>query len=224
MSQRANSTAEAIGQLKPAQLIQFLRRLKPTDPSVQELDINTLGLVIDPKKLKRNEFVQLLTLITDLAESGARLNLAAMRPETFAAIMTRASTDQIDAVMAVPALRASILREVFRRMAEHFRADRAPKGTAVVHWRIMGGDGDGGFDRYETVLADGKCTVTEGRSGEHDEQVGSRATITIGPAEFLKLATGNGSAPVMFMTGKLRVKGDLGFAASLSTLFHLPKP
>lgn len=223
MAQRMTSTAEAIGQLKPGQLIQFLRRLKPTDPEVQTLDINTLGLVIDPKRLKRNEFVQLLTLITDLAESGARLNLAAMRPETFAAIMTRASAEQIDAVMAVPALRASILDEVFRRMAEHFRADRAPQGTAVVHWRIMGGHGDGGFDRYETVLADGICTVNPGRSADYDDQLASRATITIGPAEFLKLATGNGSAAVMFMTGKLRVKGDLGFAAGLSGLFHIPK-
>lgn len=217
MSQLTNINAESLGRFKPRQLIEFLSRLDPADPGVKDLDVNALGLVIDPKKLKRNEFVQLLTLITELAESGARLNLAAMRPETFAAIMTRASTEQVEAVLAVPSLRTGILDEVFRRMAEHFRAERAPKDTVVVHWRIFGGSGDGGFDRYETVLADGRCTV------RRERRLDPRVTVTIGPSEFLKLATGNGSTAVMFMTGKLRVKGDLGFAAGLSNLFNIPK-
>lgn len=217
MSPLSEFNAESLGQLKPAQLIQYLRQLTPSDPEISNLDINDLGLIIDPKRLKRSEFVQLLTLITNLAEEGARLNVSAMQPETFAAIMTRATNDQIEAVMAVPTLRRSVLDEVFRRMSEHYRTERAPKSTIVVHWRITGGSGDGGFDRYETVLTDGKCVVN------HERTMDPRVTITMGPAEFLKLATGNGSAPVMFMTGKLRVKGDLGFAATLMSLFDIPK-
>ena len=47
--------------------------------------------------------------------------------------------------------------------------------------------------------------------------------MTLTPADFLKLATGNASAPVLFMTGKLKVKGDLGFAAGFMSLFNIPK-
>ncbi len=32
------------------------------------------------------------------------------------------------------------------------------------------------------------------------------------------------SAPVLFMTGKLKIRGDLAFAAGLTGYFHLPRP
>jgi putative sterol carrier protein len=47
--------------------------------------------------------------------------------------------------------------------------------------------------------------------------------VTLAPVEFLKLVTGNASAPLLFMSGKLKVAGDLGFAAGLTSLFNIPK-
>ena len=41
--------------------------------------------------------------------------------------------------------------------------------------------------------------------------------------EFLKIVSGNGNPVMMFMTGKLKAKGDLGLAANIQNLFEIPK-
>lgn len=169
---------------------------------------------IDPKKLSKDEFVALLTSFTEAAQDGTQLNLSAMPPQDFARIISKASKDQIEAVMAQPTLRGPILDEVFRRMEVHFRTERAGSTRAIVHFRLTNGDE---FDRYQVAIDDGACAIT--KDGEDEP----RATVTLAPLEFLKLATGNASAPVLFMTGKLKVKGDLGFAAGFMSLFDIPK-
>jgi putative sterol carrier protein len=137
--------------------------------------------------------------------------------KNFARIISRASKDQIEAVTARPGLRERVLDEVFRRMEVHFRTERAGATRAVVHFRLTGGFGEDGHDVYETVIQDAQCTIYKGETRE------GRAGVTLSPVEFLKLATGNASAPVLFMTGKLKVKGDLGFAAGFMSLFDIPK-
>jgi len=169
---------------------------------------------LDPKKISKDEFVTLLSAFTEAANDGTQLDLSAMPPQDFARIISRASKEQIDAVMAVPELRGPILDEVFRRMEVHFRTERAGSTRAVVHFRLINGDD---FDRYQVRIDDGACAIT--KNGEDEP----RATVTLAPIEFLKLATGNASAPVLFMTGKLKVKGDLGFAAGFMSLFDIPK-
>ena len=114
-------------------------------------------------------------------------------------------------------MRGQILGEIFRRMAEHFRADAARDTDAVIHWRI-GGRADGGVDEYETVIRDGACTAHEGF-----EPRGARVTFTVGGADFLRLVTGNVAGPMLFMSGKLKIEGDMMFAASAASLFTIPK-
>lgn len=165
---------------------------------------------IDPKKIDAAEFAALL----DEAANGNDLGLRSLTPEQFSRLISRASADQINTVMERPQLRERILDEVFHRMGEHYKSDRARATEAVVRWRI--GTGEDHL-RYECVLSGGTCTVS--KNPEHEP----RATITLPPGEFLKLASGNASAPVLFMTGKLKVAGDVGFAAGLTKLFQIPK-
>ncbi|WP_309109885.1 SCP2 sterol-binding domain-containing protein [Saccharothrix sp.] len=210
-----NLTTEAIAKLSPKDLIKALQQVDPADPALRELDIDVIARGIDPKKLGQDEFADLLGTLGDLADAGADLDLAKMDPQNFARIVSRASKEQIEAVTARPGLRERVLDEVFRRMEVHFRTDRAGATRAVVHFRLTGGAS--GDDVYEAVIEDASCTINKGATRE------SRATVTLGPVEFLKLATGNASAPVLFMTGKLKVKGDLGFAAGFMSLFDIPK-
>ncbi|MEU7529399.1 SCP2 sterol-binding domain-containing protein [Saccharothrix sp. NPDC042600] len=210
-----NLTTEAIAKLSPKALIKALREVDPADPALRDLDIDVIARGIDPKKLGQDEFADLLGTLGDLADAGADLDLAKMDPQNFARIVSRASKEQIEAVTARPGLRERVLDEVFRRMEAHFRADRAGAARAVVHFRLTGGAG--AEDVYEVVIEDAGCTIDKSATRE------SRATVTLGPVEFLKLATGNASAPVLFMTGKLKVKGDLGFAAGFMGLFDIPK-
>ncbi len=130
--------------------------------------------------------------------------------------MSQATDAQLAELMAGP-MREQILDEIFRRMAEHFRADAARDTEAVIHWRI-GGREDRGHDEFETVIADGSC---EARRGITTEQ--PKVAFTIGGADFLRLVTGNAAGPALFMRRKLKIEGDLMFAASAASLFTIPK-
>lgn len=177
--------------------------------------ITALG-ELDPATISADELAELLDAATDLATSGAEVDLSMLRPQQFARLIARASPAQLASVTQRPELRERILDEVFRRMGAHYRPDRA-RTSAVVRWRISDGDGDEVL-RYECVLAQGTCTVN--KPPEHDQP---RATIMLGAVDFLRVAAGTTSAPVLFMKGKLKVSGDLGFAAGLTKLFQIPK-
>jgi putative sterol carrier protein len=136
-------------------------------------------------------------------------------PTKFAQIVKSTPDAQLAEVMHGD-LRGKILDEVFARMPASFRPDRAGGTNAVVHWTITGRP-DGGSDTYEVVVEDGACTVSESPQRE------PRLTLTLGPVEFLKVVSSNGNPVMMFMTGKLKAKGDLGLAANIANLFDLPK-
>jgi len=50
-----------------------------------------------------------------------------------------------------------------------------------------------------------------------------KLALTLGAVDFLKVVSGNGNPVMMFMTGKLKAKGDLGLAANIANLFDIPK-
>ncbi len=135
--------------------------------------------------------------------------------DEFAKNIGTATDEQLAEAMSGP-MRAQILDEIFTRMATHFRADKAGDTEAVIHWRIGGRD-DGGHDDFETVIANGACDAHRGF--QHDS---ARVTLTIGGADFLRLVSGNAAGPMLFMSGKLKLEGDLVFAATVTAFFEIP--
>lgn len=105
-------------------------------------------------------------------------------------------------------LRARILREVLGRMKQQFRPEAAGQPQALIRWKITADDGRGD-DVFETSISGAACRVSEGHS-----EAEPRTTLVMGPAEFLKLASGNGNPMNMFMMRKLKVAGDVGPASS----------
>ena len=69
-----------------------------------------------------------------------------------------------------------------------------------------------GAGTWTVDVADGEVTVTEG-SGEAD------ATISASEETFQQIAEGDLNATTAYMTGKLKVKGDMGAAMKLQRLF-----
>jgi putative sterol carrier protein len=136
-------------------------------------------------------------------------------PKQFAQIVKSAPDSQIKEVMTGD-MRGRILDEVFARMPSLFRPDRAGSTNAVIHWNIADRP-DGGVDTYEVVVENGACTLSP--SPERDPKL----SLTMGPVEFLKVVSGVGNPVMMFMTGKLKAKGDLGLAANIANLFDIPK-
>jgi len=136
-------------------------------------------------------------------------------PKQFAALVKSASNEQLSALMQSDK-RKQVLDEVFRRMPTLFRPDRAGKTSAVIHWNV-GDRPDGGVDTYEVVIEDGTCTLSP--APERDPKL----SLTLGAVDFLKVVSGNANPVMMFMTGKLKAKGDLGLAANIANLFDIPK-
>jgi putative sterol carrier protein len=150
--------------------------------------------------------------MADLADLS---DFANVDPKEFAQLIKTTPDAQLADLMSGDA-RGKILDAIFARFPALFRADRAGSTNAIIHWNITGRP-DGGQDTYELVIADGACVL----SAAPDQD--PKLAITVGPVDFLKVISGNGNPMMMFMTGKLKAKGDLGLAANIANLFDIPK-
>ncbi|MPY81721.1 MAG: hypothetical protein GEV00_00110 [Actinophytocola sp.] len=206
--------------LRDARLIETLDVIDPIEFKRAEIGAVAVVRAVDPRKLDRVGVRRLLDALCRIAAVVPEADLGTVEPETFATLLAASSRAQLDAVVAAPPLREVLLAETFRRMAHHVRAERVRHLRAVARWRLTGGSGAGGYDRHGCRFADGACTVsTDVTGGERP-----RATITVSPVDFLRLTTRQATAAVLFVTGKLTVKGDLGFAAGLTRYLDLPAP
>ncbi|MEV6342184.1 SCP2 sterol-binding domain-containing protein [Actinoplanes sp. NPDC051851] len=140
--------------------------------------------------------------------------LSAIGPKEFAQLVKSTPDSKISEVMASDA-RGKILDEVFSRMPSLFRAEKAGSTQAVIHWIITGPNG--ASNTYETVIENGACTVTSEPVRE------PKLAMTMEALTFLKVVAGDGNPMMLFMTGKIKAKGDLSLAASIAKLFDIPK-
>ena len=140
---------------------------------------------------------------------------AAVDPVAFVKAIADTPDEQLAAGMADEQVRTMVLDGIFSQMAEHFHGEKAGHTEAVIEWRIFDRPG-GGYDRYQVIVTGGTCAVE--KDGEH----APRVTFKLKPVDFLKLVSGNAAGPTMFMTGKLKIDGDLMFAAGVQSLFRVP--
>lgn len=69
-----------------------------------------------------------------------------------------------------------------------------------------------GAGAWTVAIADGAITVTDG-VGDAD------CTISAGEESFAKIVAGEQNPTTAYMTGKLKIKGDMGAAMKLQKLF-----
>lgn len=142
-------------------------------------------------------------------------DFASLDPQQLAKLVKSTPDSKIKEVLAGDH-RGRVLDEIFGRMPSSFRSERAGSTNAVIHWNV-GGRADGGSDTYELVIADGACTLSP--TPQHQPKL----SLTLGSVEFIKVISGTANPMMMFMTGKLKAKGDLGLAANIANLFTIPK-
>ena len=133
-----------------------------------------------------------------------------------AAMVGQVPDEQLAEGLSNPEGRKMVLDEIFKRMAEHVEPDKIKGTDAVIHFTITDKPG-GGEDTYEVVIRDGELTVNEEPTSDDP-----RVAISAAPVPFIKLVTGNESGPTLFMTGKLKIKGDLMFATQMTSFFRIP--
>jgi putative sterol carrier protein len=154
--------------------------------------------------------------VSEQSTENGQQGLSGFDATQLAQMVAGATDEQLAEGMSDPEARKATLDEIFRRMAEHVEPAKARGNDAVIHFKILDAPG-GGYDHYEVVLADGACTVTDEPAKD------PRVTFKIGPVDFLRLVSGNAAGPMLFMTGKLKIEGDLMYASTMTSLFRIPK-
>lgn len=103
------------------------------------------------------------------------------------------------------------VKETFDAMPGRFRADKAAGTNATIQYDISG-DGGG---TWNAVIKDGTCAVTPGAAASPN------LTLQISAQDWLDMLSGKQSGQMLFMSGKLKVKGDMGLAMKLGSLFQM---
>jgi putative sterol carrier protein len=141
-----------------------------------------------------------------------QIDASAVDAEEFARNIGQTPEEKLREGMGGP-LREEIIAEIFQRMEQHFRPSSGQ--DAVIHWAITGRP-DGEQDHWEVVIADRRCTVSA------SPRLDPRVTLRLDGVDFLKLVTGNANGPMLFMSGKLKIEGDLMFSAQIQSMFTIP--
>lgn len=125
--------------------------------------------------------------------------VADLKAQTLAWWVTRSSERRLRSVMR-GRLRGVVLWQIFRTI--HQRAQPDTRVDAVVEFRITGRR-DGGIDRYQLALIDGR-----GRRPIRDPRR-LALTLELEPVAFLRLVGGTASAERLLIAAKIKVRGDL---------------
>ena len=98
------------------------------------------------------------------------------------------------------------VHEFFEGLPERVSADRIAGMTNTYAFDIEGAGA------WTVAIADGAISVTEG-AGEAD------CTFSASEESFQKIVAGEQNPTTAYMTGKLKIKGDMGAAMKLQKLF-----
>lgn len=107
--------------------------------------------------------------------------------------------------------KAANLEQAFEMMAARFNPSAAAGMNSVFQFELSGDDGG----KYWIKIADQEM---EAHEGEHESPT---LTITATSENYLKLVNGELAPMTAFMQGKLRVKGNMGEAMKLQSIFGL---
>jgi putative sterol carrier protein len=102
------------------------------------------------------------------------------------------------------------VKQAFEMMPSRFNKDAA-KGLNATYQFDLSGDGGG---NYNVEIKDQNCTVKEGKAANPN------ITISMTAQDYLDMLSGKLNGQVAFMSGKLRIAGDMGLALRMQSLFQ----
>jgi putative sterol carrier protein len=105
---------------------------------------------------------------------------------------------------------APTIEEIMQRLPAAFDAERAKGVKANVQFDFTS---DGG-KKYLVRIADDQCSVEEGEVANPD------ATLIASQVTYQAVAEGRLNVATAFMTGKLKVKGNMQLLMRFQQIFH----
>jgi putative sterol carrier protein len=105
----------------------------------------------------------------------------------------------------------ALLGQLFKGMAEAFVPERAAGKEAVIQYDVKGGDT---VHPYQMKVAGGVCTMSQGTPDP------ARVTLALVLPDLLRLVTNKVNGQQLFMSGKLKIQGDMTIAMVMQQWFQ----
>ena len=135
-----------------------------------------------------------------------------MTPQELAASIEGRSDDEI--IKGVEAQGTdNVIGAIADGMAAAFLPAKAGAQSAVIQYDITAA---GKTHTFQLKVANGKCEVVRGSGGP------ARVTLTLALPDFLRLVTNKLNGMQAFMSGKLKLAGDMMFAQVMQGWFQPP--
>ena len=101
-------------------------------------------------------------------------------------------------------------KQAFDMMPTRFNKEAA-KGLNAIYQFDLSGDGGG---KWHVIINNDACQVKEGPAASPS------ITISMTAQDYLDMLSGKLNGQMAFMTGKLRIAGDMGLALRMQSLFQ----
>lgn len=101
-------------------------------------------------------------------------------------------------------------KQAFDVMPTRFNKEAA-KGLNAIYQFDLSGDGGG---KWHVIINNDSCQVKEGPAASPS------ITISMTAQDYLDMLSGKLNGQMAFMTGKLRIAGDMGLALRMQSLFQ----
>ncbi|MGH2806603.1 MAG: SCP2 sterol-binding domain-containing protein [Actinomycetota bacterium] len=142
-----------------------------------------------------------------MAEQGQQLD-----PQQLAGVVKELSDEQLaDQVKTIGT--DIVLKGIFDGMQDAFQPEKAAGTTATLQYDITTDDG---VKQWTVEISGDKCVTSEAGAAD------PRLTLQIGLVDFIRLIFGQAQGQQLFMSGKLKLKGDMMFAMQMQTFFETP--
>jgi putative sterol carrier protein len=99
--------------------------------------------------------------------------------------------------------------DIKNAMVEGFQADKADGVDATIQFDLSGDEGG----QFYLVVKDGEVTAEEGTADD------PKMTLKSDVNDYYKVATGETNPMQAFMSGKIKISGDMGLAMKLQSMF-----
>ena len=126
-----------------------------------------------------------------------------------AAVLEGRSDEEIESFIKARGYDA-VLGQIFSEMQGRFLPDKTGGRSAVIQYDVTTSEGT---ESYQVVVADGTCKAGKGTDEE------PTVTLVLSMANFLRLISGRLNGVQAFMSGKLKIRGDMMLAQSMQGWF-----
>jgi len=134
-----------------------------------------------------------------------------MSPEAFQEMVKGKSDEEL--LAGFKGSEEQVLDGTFDSMKDAFDPSKAAGITAIIQYDI---DTPNGLMCYRLKIDNGTCSIEKGAAND------PRVTLALNLPNFVRLMTGELDGMQAFMSGKLKVSGDIMFSQNIASWFKQP--